>query len=406
MTETREQTAKVISIREGMEEEKPKVRFPAQLNLFTSKPEPVRIPVEMEWDDLETPIGEGITLVKSDDKSQLIISGYGIFLSKVSERLTVKAPEKSQRVVYEFPFMRLSEVTVASRGVSLSSDLVEELCKRGISLHFMQPNGQPYGLITSPMLTATVQARREQIQALSDERGFLISQSIVEAKLHNQAALLQYFGKYLQNVDSSRFDEITQMVTEIKSLEKQVRALKSGTMEGNRPTLMGLEGTAGRLYWEGVKRIVAERTTFMGRATRGATDVVNALLNYGYGILYTQVWSAVILAGLEPFVGFLHVDRPGKPSLVLDLVEEFRQPVVDRAVIASINLGQNFEMEGGLLDAESRKTIAAKILDRLETRESFKGKTFQIRSIIQIQARNVASFLRGEKDYKPYRFKW
>jgi CRISPR-associated protein Cas1 len=134
--------------------------------------------------------------------------------------------------------------------------------------------------------------------------------------------------------------------------------------------------------------------------------VVNALLNYGYGILYTQVWSAVVLAGLEPFVGFLHVDRPGKPSLVLDLVEEFRQPVVDRAVIASINLGQNFEMEGGLLDADSRKTIAAKILDRLETRESFKGKTFQIRSIIQIQARNLASFLRGEQEYKPYGFKW
>ncbi len=75
-------------------------------------------------------------------------------------------------------------------------------------------------------------------------------------------------------------------------------------------------------------------------------------------------------------------------------------------MIESINLGQSFEMEGGLLDAESRKTIAAKILDRLETRESFKGKTFQIRSIIQIQARNVASFLRGEQDYKPYRFKW
>jgi len=193
MTETREQTAKVISIREDVKTEKPRAWLPVQLNLFTQKPEPVRIPVETGWDDPETPIGEGITLVKSDDKSQVIISGYGIFLSKVSERLTVKTPEKSRRIIYEFPFMRLSEVTVASCGVSLSSHLVEELCKRGISLHFMQPNGQPYGLSTSPMLTATVQARREQIQALGDERGFIISQTVVDAKLHNQAALLQYF---------------------------------------------------------------------------------------------------------------------------------------------------------------------------------------------------------------------
>ena len=57
---------------------------------------------------------------------------------------------------------------------------------------------------------------------------------------------------------------------------------------------------------------------------------MNALLNYGYGILYSQVWSALTLAGLEPFAGFLHVDRPGKPSLVLDFIEEFRQPIVDQ----------------------------------------------------------------------------
>jgi CRISPR-associated protein Cas1 len=100
------------------------------------------------------------------------------------------------------------------------------------------------------------------------------------------------------------------------------------------------------------------------------------------------------------------VDRPGKPSLVLDLVEEFRQPVVDRPVIAHINLGENIGMEGGLLDSETRKTISQKILDRLESRETYQGKKYQVRSIIQIQARNLASFLRGERGYKPFSFKW
>ena len=110
-----------------------------------------------------------------------------------------------------------------------------------------------------------------------------------------------------------------------------------------------MEGVAGRLYWEAVKEIVESKVEFMGRVHRGASDAVNALLNYGYGILYSHVWGAVANAGLEPFAGYLHVDRPGKPSLILDMVEEFRQPVVDRTVIAFINLGQNIGMKDGLL---------------------------------------------------------
>jgi CRISP-associated protein Cas1 len=112
----------------------------------------------------------------------------------------------------------------------------------------------------------------------------------------------------------------------------------------------------------------------MGRVHRGADDALNALLNYGYGILYGHVWGAVANAGLEPFAGFLHVDRPGKPSLVLDLVEEFRQPVVDRTVIAFINLGQKAEMKEGLLDAGTRKAIAEKVLERLASTEPFRGQ--------------------------------
>ena len=130
------------------------------------------------------------------------------------------------------------------------------------------------------------------------------------------------------------------------------------------------------------------------------------MLNYGYGILYSQVWGAVVTAGLEPFAGFLHVDRAGKPSLILDLVEEFRQPVVDRTVFAHVNRGEPIRMENGLLSPETRKLFSDKILERLESKERYQGKTYQIRSIIQIQARNVASYLKGEKAYRPFSFKW
>src|SRR5262249_16430914 len=158
----------------------------------------------------------------------------------------------------------------------------------------------------------------------------------------------------------------------------------------------------GRLYWDGVRAILGQRVEFFGREHRGATDAVNSLLNYGYGILYSQVWGAVLNAGLEPFAGFLHVDRPGKPSLVLDLVEEFRQPVVDRAVIAYINVGESIELEQGMLDTETRKAIAARVLERLQATEMYQAKRYQIRSIIQMQARRLASFLKGDGQYKAF----
>lgn len=169
---------------------------------------------------------------------------------------------------------------------------------------------------------------------------------------------------------------------------------------------MGIEGAAGRTYWSGVRTLLRQKLDFVAREHAGASDAVNALLNYGYGILYSQVWGAVLNAGLEPFAGFLHVDRPGKPSLVLDLTEEFRQPVVDRVVIAHVNLGEPARMKDGRLEEETRRRIASKILDRLLSAERYRGARYQVRSIVQMQARRVASFLRGGPAYRAYAFKW
>jgi len=92
--------------------------------------------------------------------------------------------------------------------------------------------------------------------------------------------------------------------------------------------------------------------------------------------------------------------------LVLDLVEEFRQPVVDRTVIAFVNLGKTAEMKEGLLDEETRRSLAEKVLQRLAGTEKYRGREFQIRSIIQMQARSLVSFLRGKGPYKPFSFRW
>jgi len=376
----------------------------AQFNLFTGAAEPIPVEVsEPEEAGREIRVDEGISLVKTEDGSQLILSGYGLFLSKKSERLLVR---KGKDVIYQFPFFRINEVVVGSRGISMSSDFLEEVCARGIRLSFLDYSGKPYAMVTSPMLTATVQARREQILAFNDKRGLEFGKAVVLGKIKNQERLLRYFGKYLKKEAEDRFQRIEETASQLRALWKKVPAIDAGCVNEARGTLMGTEGTAGRIYWEAVKEIIGHRVEFFGREHRGATDGVNSLLNYGYGILYSQVWGAVLNAGLEPFAGFLHVDRPGKPSLILDMVEEFRQPVVDRTVIAFVNLGTSIGMKDGLLDADTRKSFAEKVIERLVATETYQGKQYQIRSIIQMQARRVAGFLKGDGEYKAFSFKW
>ncbi|MDO8691572.1 MAG: CRISPR-associated endonuclease Cas1 [Dehalococcoidia bacterium] len=118
-----------------------------------------------------------------------------------------------------------------------------------------------------------------------------------------------------------------------------------------------------------------------GRVTRGATDLVNSCLNYGYGILYSHVQRAVLLAGLDPYAGFVHVDRAGKPSLVLDLTEEFRQMVVDRTIFGLLNRGVKVEAEEGRLVESSRRLLAEQVYARLDGEEPYEGKKHKLRTI-------------------------
>lgn len=379
-----------------------------QLNLFTGRPEPAKLnapepPPELEGEEVE--IDDGISVVKDENLSQIIVSGHGCFLSKKSERVLVKRPDG--KVLYQFPLFRISEIVVSSRGIGMSSDLIEECCERGIRIAFLSGGGRPYAMITSPMLNAVVTTRRRQMEAMNDGRGLEFSKAIVRGKVKNQAALLRYAGKYLKQADPPRYEKI---VAAAQALHTQLRAamrVQGVCIDDCRHQLMGIEGVSARIYWDAVKEIIGGRVAFMGRETRGAQDEVNSLLNYGYGILYANVWGGVLNAGLEPFAGFLHVDRPGKPSLVLDLTEEFRQPVVDRVVVAHVNLGVPIKMRNGMLEPETKNAFAGKIMERMLSPEPYQGKHYQIRSIIQRQARRLASFLRGDAPaYKTFSFKW
>ncbi len=363
------------------------------------------IPEQMELslppvDDAVLPDDGTVTLLATENGSQLFVSGFGLFIGKKSERVVVK---KGKAVCAQIPLMRLQEIIIASRGVSFSSDLLEELCERGIRIACLTSSGKPFALLTSPMLTATVDTRRAQFDSYNNDRGADLCRWIVAGKLRNQEKLMRYFAK---SRDGERKEALESAATSLRRLRRGALTASGSNASEVRAELMGLEGTGGRLYWKQIGNMLPDHLGFTGRMHQGAPDAVNAAINYGYGILTSHVWGACMNAGLEPFAGFLHVDRSGKPSLVLDLVEEFRQPVVDRAIFSWLNKGGDVRMEKGQLDGASRENVASRVLLRLTSFEQHRGKQHQIRSIVQMQARLAASAVRGFREYRSFSFKW
>lgn len=333
----------------------------------------------------------------------VLVSEFGAFLGKKSERLVVK--EKGE-VVAEIPFHDVEQVTIMTTGASLSADMIRQCAEHGIQINFLSSSGDPYAKVLSPGLSGTVATRRQQMIAYQDRRGVELSKALVEGKLRNQVNVLKYFAKYRKSADRKAHDGLYEAAGEIDGIRNGLAKVDGQKIDEVRGTLLSAEGRAANLYWEQVGLIVADKVAFGGREHRGAQDPVNSLLNYGYGMLYHQITSAVILAGLDPFAGFLHVDRPGKMSLVLDFIEEFRPVVVDRLVIAQLGKGTIPKMVEGKLDDQDRRDFAQRVLERLEDQEQYEGKRHKLKSIIQMQARHMATFLRDEGKYRPFVAGW
>lgn len=344
------------------------------------------------------------------ETTTLLIDQFGAYLSKHSERLQVKVKGE---LVAEAPVLTLDCVLVLSHGVSLSSDAVRLCAENGIPVYFFSSRGEPYAALYAAGLGGTVQTRRAQYEAYKDARGVHIAAACTAGKLQNQVRLLKYVAKNRKAADPALYKVLREAAARV---EAHLEALsdwetRATTLaeEALRSDLLALEGRAAQDYWAGVASIIPQTLAWPGRVGRGAEDPLNAALNYGYGVLYGQVERAIILAGLDPYAGFIHTDRPGKPSLVLDLIEEFRQPVVDRVILGLVGQGVALEQEEEhRLTMPVRRTIAERVLARLEeSSERYEGKRYKLRWILQSQARHLAAYLRGERAvYTPFVMGW
>ena len=343
----------------------------------------------------------------------LIVEQFGACLGRHSERLRVTL--KGETLV-EAPLLYLRQVIVRSRGVSLSSDVVEACAERGIALHVVNGVGLAGGAtLYTAGLGGTVRTRRMQLLAYLDERGLALARAITGAKLSNQAGLLQYAARSRKENAPDLHEQLIALAGQVEAHQMELAGGAWRSVDEARAALLSIEGRAAQRYWEAAGLLVPAELGWTGRRARGARDPLNSALNYAYAILQRAVEQAVVLAGLDPFAGFVHVDRPGKPSLTLDLMEEFRQSAVDRTVLGLIGnrvalttLDDAAGQSQGLLDDATRHMLAEKIVARLEeSGERYEGARHTLREIIQSQARHLAGFVRGDRpEYAGFVARW
>ncbi|GAB4443263.1 MAG: CRISPR-associated endonuclease Cas1 [Anaerolineae bacterium] len=335
---------------------------------------------------------------------QLIADEFGTHIGKYSERLKVT---RKGETLQQAPLLHLESVLVASQGVSLSADAIAACCERGIPVFFVDSRGTPFASLYAAGLTGTVLTRRAQMAALDNRRGRDVALAFASGKIRNQAATLKYLAKTRKETAPDLHEELRLCADEVLDHEIELERLEGETVEAIRSQLLGVEGRAAQKYWAAVKRVLPEGYGWPGRKRRGAADPVNQMLNYGYGILYGQVERCIVLAGLDPYAGFIHVDRPGKPSLVLDLIEEFRQEAVDRVVFGLLNKQFSVGQEGDKLDPATRRKLAERVLEHLEAGVRYERKRVPLRVVMQSQARHLATYLRGDRDaYAPFQASW
>jgi len=335
--------------------------------------------------------------------SELLVSAFGAYVGVRQQQVYIMLDRK---VVASEGIGLLKHVVIASPAISISSNLLYSCAQEGISVDFVDKQGRPFArLQTDDDPSADLQLA--QLAAISDGRGGVIARAIVSGKATNQVNLLKYLLK--SHRDPGQRSAILHIISLIETVQREEAALArfDEDLDTLRGKLFAVEGRCAALYWDAIRLVLSNVIEVPSREGQGAGDLFNSLLNYGYGILYARVWQAVSAQRLNPHISYLHSDQPGKPTLVFDLVEEFRQDVVDRCVIAMLDRRTSLGQTNGKLTEETRKKLATKVLSRLETPVPYHGAPTLLSDVVASQARLFRYVLLGASPaYHTYRLKW
>jgi CRISPR-associated protein Cas1 len=342
----------------------------------------------------------------------VFLDDFGIFLGRKRNRFSVKKNGEIKEIVAD----DVDSIICCSSGVAISTSALELATENNIQVVFAKYRGWPYAVLMPASLTGSVRARREQFLAYNDERSVVLAKKFIAGKLVNQANFLKLMAKNRRQTDPKLSEKLYESGKLIDEANDRISREQGSKIDATRQQIMNLEAEAARYYWECVRQILPAELEFTGRITRGATDPFNAMLNFGYQtVLFPEVWKAVSYAGLDFYAGYLHADRSGKPSLVLDLMEEFRQQLVDRTLIGLITknvikpneiIAPDSVEEGRVLRKDVIKVLLASLQERLDSNVMFNGQKGSLKSFIHLQPRCMVRFLLREADYVPFCLGW
>lgn len=335
----------------------------------------------------------------------LYLTEQGLKVRREGQRLQLF---REKKLLHEIRFDDVKEIFVFGR-VHFTAQAIQALLKREVHVHFLTTSGKYLGRLVPPK-GKNVELRLAQFRAFEDENQRLsLARGFIVAKVQNQRAFLRRQNRKLKDDALSRA---------ILKLRQQIGQIESAsTLE----TLRGAEGLAANTYFDVFGRLIqVNGITFPGRIRRPPPDPINALLSLGYTLLCSQIWSLVETSGLDPYLGFLHVPEYGRPSLVLDLMEEWRPIIVDPLVVRLFNWGtikpedfteEPWDEEGDFpcvrLSPQGLRKFLNQFHKRLEEAATYPpvGKRFRYKDIMKQQIWHLGRVLEGrENTYQGFVF--
>ncbi len=308
---------------------------------------------------------------------------------------------KEDEMLARVPLSRLTHVVLVGR-VGVTTPALLSMLRQGCHLSLVDRRGQLQGQLVAP-LGRNVELRKRQYE-VSGERKFCgrLVKAVVYGKVRNSLVLMKRLVRRKRVVSSGRIEQVEEILHRVEQEE---------SVDG----LRGLEGLAARTYFSLLREAVPAEFAFTKRERRPPRDPVNALLSLGYTLLYEGVRTALEVVGLDPYVGFFHAEKYGRPALALDLAEEFRAPVVDSLVLTLVNKRmikpKDFVQgaDGGLyLRKRGLRVFLREFSERLQTsvmhERVHRSLTYQ--KIFEVQARQLARFIKGQIDaYEAFRWR-
>ncbi len=339
-------------------------------------------------------------------QNTLFVTTQGAYLSKDGEAVAVKVEKET---LLRVPIHTLGGIVCFGQ-VGASPFLLGFCGERGVAVSFLTENGRFLARVQGPV-SGNVLLRRAQYRRADDEPSCAtIVRPLLAAKIANSRTVL------LRSLrDRPDHPEAASLRTAATRLAHHLKSLAEDLP---LDSLRGIEGIAARVYFEVFDSLIAQQKQdffFHARSRRPPMDNMNALLSFLYTLLRHDLEAALETVGLDPAVGFLHRDRPGRPGLALDLMEELRAPLADRLALSLVNLKQiqasgftRDESGGVSMDKETRKAVLIAYQKRKQDElvHPFLGEKTTLGLIPYLQAALLARFLRGDLDgYPPFFWK-